>query len=97
MPALVVARVALKDPEKFKEFGPKVAQSMAEFGGEQLFRARVDKNLTGGGGDHQITGIFKFPSLEKVDEWYASQAYHSLAASRDEAADIKMISYEVMD
>ncbi len=96
MPALVVARATLKDPEKFKEYAPKAVQSMQEFGGEPLFRAKADKNLTGGGDDHQITGIFKFPSLEKVDEWYGSEAYQSLRALRDEAADIKMISYEMM-
>jgi len=96
MPALLVARVTLKDPEKFQEYAAKAGPIMAEFGGEPLFRAKADKNLTGGGDDHQTTGIFKFPSLEKVDEWYASQAYQSLLALRDEAADIKMISYEMM-
>ena len=96
MPALLVARVTMKDPEKFKEYSDKAGPTMAEFGGERLFRAKTDKNLTGGGGDHQVTGIFRFPSLEKVDEWYASPAYQSLLALRDEAADIKMISYEMM-
>jgi len=96
MAALVVARVTVKDLEKFQQYSAKAGPTMAEFGGEPLFRAKADKNLTSGGEDHQITGIFKFPSLEKVDEWYGSDAYQSLSGLRNEAADIQFISYELM-
>ena len=96
MAALLVARVTIKDPEKFQEYVSKAGPTMMEFGGEPLFRAKADKNLTGGGEDHQITGIFKFPSLEKVDEWYGSKGYQSIIALRDEGADMQFISYELM-
>ena len=96
MPALMVARVSVKDPEKFKDYVAKAGPIMAEFGGETLLRGKIDKDLTGGGEAHQITAVFKFPSLEKADEWYASDAYQSLIALRNEAADIQFISYELM-
>ena len=96
MPALTVARVTLKDPEKFKDYAAKAPQTMEQFGAEFLFRGKADKTLTGGGGDHQFTVIYQFPSLEKVDEWYGSEAYQSLIALRDEAVDIQIISYELM-
>jgi len=96
MAALLVGRVTVKDPEKFQEYVAKSGPTIAEHGGEALFRAKTDKNLTGSGQEHEITAIFKFPSLEKVDEWYASDAYQALVALRDDGADIQFISYELM-
>ena len=96
MSALTVARLTIKDPEKFKDYASKAPQTMEDFGGEFLFRGTADKNLTGGSGDHQVTVIYQFPSVERADQWYASQAYQSLIALRDEAVDIQIISYELM-
>ena len=96
MSALTVARLTIKDPEKFKDYASKAPQTMEDFGAKFLFRGKADKNLTGGGGDHQVTVIYQFPSLETADQWYASKAYQSLIALRDEAADIQIFSYELM-
>jgi uncharacterized protein (DUF1330 family) len=96
MGALTVARLTIKDPDKFKDYASKAPQTMEDFGAEFLFRGSGGKNLSGGGADHQVTVIYRFPSLEDADQWYASQAYQSLIALRDEAADIQIVSYELM-
>jgi len=96
MPALMIARVSVKDPDKFQDYVSKAGPTMAEFGGETMFRGKIDKYLTGDAPKHEITAIFKFPSVEKVEEWYASDAYQALIPSRDEAADFQFISYEMM-
>jgi uncharacterized protein (DUF1330 family) len=96
MSALTVARLTIKDPEKFKDYASKAPQTMEDFGGVFLFRGKAEKNLTGGSDDHQVTVIYQFPSLEMAGQWYASQAYQSLIALRDEAADIQIFGYELM-
>lgn len=96
MNALTVARLTIKDPEKFKNYASKAPQTMEDFGGNFLFRGKLGKNLTGGSDNHQLTVIYQFPSLEVADQWYASQAYQSLIALRDEAVDIQITSYELM-
>ena len=96
MAALLVARVAIKDADKFQEYVAKSGPTMAEFGGELLFRGKTDKDLTGGGKAHQVTAIFKFPGVDKLNDWYASDAYQAVVPLRDEGADIQFISYELM-
>ena len=96
MPALTVARLTIKDPEKFKDYASKAPQTMEAFGAEFVYRGSDGKNLGADGDDHQVTVIYQFPALENVDAWYASQAYQDLIALRDEAADIQIFSYEIM-
>jgi len=96
MSALTVARLTIKDPEKFKDYASKAPQTMEDFGAEFLLRGSGGKNLTGGANDHQVTVIYQFPNLESVEAWYSSKAYQDLIALRDDAADIQIFSYELM-
>jgi uncharacterized protein (DUF1330 family) len=96
MSALLIARFSVKNADKLKEYAAQAPQTMVPFGGEALFRGKADKTLTGGDNDHVMAAIFKFPSLEKIDEWYNSEAYEPLKAIRDEGADFRITSYEVM-
>ncbi len=97
MPALTVTRMTIKDPEKFSKYARRAPQSMEAYGGEFLYGGKADKSLTGGNTDHVLTVIYEFPSLEAVDEWFASQAYQVLLSQLDGVADIQITSYEVMD
>ena len=63
---------------------------------ELLYRGKVDRALTGESKDHSLAVIVKFPSIEKINEWYASDAYQPLMALRDEGSDMQMTSYEMM-
>jgi uncharacterized protein (DUF1330 family) len=96
MSALMIARITVKDPKKFQEYIAKTREVAATFGAELLLKAKADRVLSGGSKDHDLTIIVKFPSAEKIDEWYASDAYQPLKALRDEGADMQMTSYEVM-
>ena len=96
MSALMIAQFTVKDPDKFKDYAAQAPQTMAPFGGKALFRGRADKTLTGGSNDHAIAVVFEFPSLAKIDEWYNCDAYQPLKALRDEGADFRITSYEVM-
>ncbi len=92
----MIARITVKDPEKFQEYLAKTQQVAAPYGAELLYRGKVDGALTGESKDHSLAVIVKFPSLENIDEWYGSDAYQPLKALRDEGADMQMTSYEVM-
>ena len=39
------------------------------------FAVTVDKILTGENRDHDLAVIVRFPTLEKIDEWYGSVEY----------------------
>ena len=97
MSALLIARITIKDPDKFKEYAGKARETWMSAGAEALFRARPVKILTGGEPDHEITVIFKFPSLEAIHDWYESDAYTPLHGLRAEGADFHMTSYEILD
>ena len=56
----------------------------------------TDRTLTGGDTDHGLTVIVRFPSLEKIDEWHASDAYQALIPLREEGTSMKMVSYQIM-
>ena len=97
MPALTVARMTINDPEKFSKYAARAPDSMEVHGGEFVYGGKFNKCLTGGDGDHVLTVIYEFPSLEAVDEWFASQAYQVLLSQLDGVADMQISSYEVMD
>ncbi len=96
MCALMIATITVKDPEKFQQYLTKTQEVAAPYGAELLFRGVVDKILTGEDKDHRLAVIVKFPSLEKINEWYGSDEYQPLIALRDEGTDMKMTSYEVL-
>ena len=96
MSAIMIARITVKNPARFQEYLAKTQQLAASYGANLLVRGKADRVLTGGNKDHQLTIVVNFPSLEKIDEWYESDAYKPLMALRDEGADMQMTSYEVM-
>ena len=96
MSALMIARITVKDPAKFQDYLAKTQQVAAPYGAELLYRGKVDRALTGESSDHALAVIVKFPSLARIEEWYASDAYRPLKALRDEGSDMQMTTYEVM-
>jgi len=96
MSALMIARITVKNPEKFQEYIAKTTQVAKSYGAELLCRGKTDRALNGESTDHGLTIIVKFPSLDKINEWYESDAYQPLKTLRDEGSDMQMTSYEVM-
>jgi len=92
----MIARITVKDPEKFQDYLAKTQRIAAPYGAELLLRGKVDRALNGSD-DHAITVVVKFPSIEKINEWYDSDAYQPLKALRDEGADMQMTSYAIAD
>ena len=97
MPALTVARMTIKDPEKFHNYASRAPDTMETYGAEFVYGGKVDKCLSGGDADHVLTVIYKFPSLEAVNDWFASQSYQLLLSKLGGVADMEITSYEVME
>ncbi len=97
MSALMIATITVKDPEKYQQYLAKTQEVAAPYGAELLFRGAVDKTLTGEDKDHRLAVIVRFPNLDKINEWYGSDAYRPLIALRDEGSDMKLTTYEVLD
>ena len=97
MSALMIATITIKDPEKFQQYLTGNKEIAARYGAELLARGTVDKILTGEDKDHALTVIAKFPSLEKIDEWYGSDEYQPLVPIRKEGSEMKITTYEILD
>lgn len=96
MSALMIATIAVKDPEKFQMYLSETQKVAAPYGAKLLMRGKVDQVLTGQAVNHGLVVAVEFPSLEKIEEWNASDSYRQLVPLREEAADIIMTSYQVM-
>lgn len=96
MTALMIARITVKDPATFQDYLAKTQRVAAPFGAELLYRGTVSQALKGAD-DHELAVIVKFPSLERLNDWYESAAYQPLKVLRDDGAIMQMTSYEATD
>ena len=90
MSVFLSATVKVKNPEKLKEYISQVPATIAAHGGEKVSRGRVNKVLAGDI-EHQIAAVFRFPSLEAVETWYASEEYQKLIPIREEGAQMNIV------
>ena len=96
MSALMIARITVKNLKKFEEYLAKTKKVAAPYGAELVFQGNANRALTGDE-DHSVVVIVKFPSVEKIDAWFASDGYRPLVALRDQGANMhSMTSYQVV-
>jgi len=93
MAAYVIGDITIKDAEKWIEYCSKVPATLAQWGGEVVFRGRRVAVLCG---EHRHTDavVIRFPDTKAASGWYGSPAYQALIPLRQQAADIVLISYE---
>jgi len=96
MSALMIATIIVKNPEKFQEYLTKSKELAGRYGAELLARGKVGRVLTDHDKDHGLVVIARFPSAEKINQWFDSKEYQSLVSLRNEGTDMKMINYEVL-
>jgi uncharacterized protein (DUF1330 family) len=74
MVAYVIADVDVKDAEKYEQYRPIAARTVAQYGGRFLVRGGAIEPLEGGWSPKRIV-VLEFPSLEQAKRWYASPEY----------------------
>ncbi len=93
MAAFVIGHITIKNPEKYAEYRSKVPATLAPWGGEVVFRGRRIAMLSGKD-LHGDAVVIRFPDAAAATGWYASSAYQSLIAVREQAAEIVLAIYE---
>ena len=94
MTAFIVAKVSMKNPEKFQEYAAGAKATFEKFGVELLARGKAIETFNGEL-DHQMTAIMQFSDIERATAWYNSPEYQALIPIRDEACDMVLTAYEV--
>lgn len=97
MTAYMIATIAVKDPVKFQAYLMETQKVAAPYGAKLVLRGQTAQTLAGDPAGHGVVVVVEFPSPEKIDEWYQSDAYRPLIPLREEAANMTMISYSVVD
>lgn len=94
MPALMVSRITVRNPQKLQEYMMKTKELASGFGAELVYQTKVSRPLNGTP-DHEMLVVAQFPSTEQLDAWYDSPDYQAIAPLREEGAEMHMTSYAV--
>ena len=65
-----------------------------QFGAEMVARG-TNHRVLAGNDDTPLIVIVKFPSTDRLNDWYDSPAYAELADLREEGAEMHMTSYQL--
>ena len=81
MPAYIVSRVQISDPEAMLIYQRDVVPIIHAYGGRYLMRGTEVEALEGTW-EHQLMVILEFPTREAALDWYHSHEYAPLKAHR---------------
>jgi uncharacterized protein (DUF1330 family) len=93
MSGCVIGHITVKDPGKWNEYRSKVPPTLAQWGGEVIFRGHRVEVLSGEH-THTDTVVIRFPDAGSAAGWYGSAAYQALIPLREQAADIVLVCFE---
>jgi uncharacterized protein (DUF1330 family) len=93
MAAYLIGHITIKDPVKWNVYVEGVRKSLIPFQAQVIFRGKRASVLTGEHPYHD-TVVIKFPDQPTLQNWYHSESYQQLIATRDSAADVVIISYD---
>ncbi len=93
MAAYLVGHITVKDNELWQEYMAGVAESVAPFDAEVVFRGQLVRVLAGQH-EHDLVVVIKFSDQSTLDNWYASEKYQSLIPLRDKAANVVITTYK---
>ncbi len=81
MAGYMVGNITITDPETFAEYGKRVPDTVAQFGGTYVVRGGQPERIEGDYEPVRIV-ILQFESVEKAREWYDSPEYAPLKEMR---------------
>ena len=83
----------MKNAEAWEEYRGRVGATIAQYGGELLFRGRQQR-LFSGEMSHESVVALRFENLDAANRWYDSTEYQALIPVRERAADVTLVLYE---
>lgn len=93
MPAYVLVDVEIDDPETYTEYKKLTPAAIAAYGGRFLARGGRTVSLEGQWDPERVV-VLEFESVERAQEWWASQEYAPAKALRQRSARTKMLIVE---
>ena len=85
MAGYMIGNITITDLEAFMEYGQRVPETVAAFGGTYVVRGGVPEKLEGDYEPKRIV-VLQFDSVEKAREWYDSEMYAPLKEMRMKAS-----------
>ncbi|MBC7164577.1 MAG: DUF1330 domain-containing protein [Roseovarius sp.] len=97
MPALLIARVCVNDPEAYKDYMLRSGPAVAAFGGRFVVRGTTPEVLEGED-DGLRTVVAEFPDMETARRWHGSQQYTEARGFRaPPVADATFLLFETSE
>ena len=93
MPAYVIARVNVTDPDKYKGYTALTPAAIAKNGGKFLVRGGPVVTMEGDDESRRIV-VVEFDTVEAAKAFYDSPEYREARDARENAADLQMIVVE---
>ncbi|MCU0636822.1 MAG: DUF1330 domain-containing protein [Gemmatimonadaceae bacterium] len=90
MPAYVIARVDISNPEQYATYTARTPREVAKFGGRFIVRT-ADVLTVEGPAETRRVVVIEFPSLEQAKAFYFSDGYEAVKARRAGAAEGQFI------
>ncbi|PZX54891.1 DUF1330 domain-containing protein [Algoriphagus chordae] len=93
MPAFVIVEIDITDPEKYNAYKALTPATVSAFGGKFVLRGNPVTVLEGEW-NHERLVMLRFPTKEKAEAWYHSDAYQHAKSVRSGAAKAKFLLIE---
>lgn len=90
MPAYIIARVNVTDPEQYAKYRAATPAAVAAFGGKFIVRGGDMETLEGPEESHRIV-VLEFESMERAREFYNSDQYQAAIELRQPASEAQFI------
>ena len=93
MPAYLIARITVTDPEQYEHYKALAPAAIAKYGGKYLARGGATETLEGDAEDRRVV-ILEFPDASTARTFYESPEYSEARAKRDGAAEGQFVIVE---
>ena len=87
-----IARIDVRDPERYKDYISTAAPAFTEFGAKALVRGGAVTPLDGEARARNV--VWEFESVEKAKACYDSPAYQAATLIRQECSDADIVIVE---
>ena len=93
--AYVVVNVAIRDPERYKDYIQAATPTVAAHGGRYVVRGGRAEKLEGEISVNRIV-VLEFPNYAQAKDWYDSPEYQAALAIRQSCSEGTIILVEAM-
>jgi len=90
MPAYIIARVNVTDPEQYAKYRAVTPAAVAAFGGKFIVRGGDMDTLEGPEETNRVV-VLEFESMDKAREFYNSDLYQAAIALRQPASEAQFV------